>query len=257
MTAHPLSITERTLLQKIASDTGFDVERPAEGPWLAFDSSRTSTRLWLSNVGTTLIVVALSQHKVVDALKGGGSPVTNPLPSGAVGAFGATSLSAVQVLIQRAYVFSMTLPDELLHRFQRRAGGMPETTEAERLARQRIGQDVFREGLLELAAGQCMITGITVPEVLRASHIKPWAECETDAERLDVHNGLLLAAHLDALFDKHLISVADDGTVLVSARITPADRSRLGLESTSRVRGLTPGHRVFLAGHRAKLVPGV
>ena len=37
--------------------------------------------------------------------------------------------------------------------------------------------------------------------MLRASHSVPWAACASDAERLDVHNGLLLAAHWDAAFD--------------------------------------------------------
>jgi putative restriction endonuclease len=31
-----------------------------------------------------------------------------------------------------------------------------------------------------------------------------------------VHNGLLLAAHFDALFDRGLISFADDGSLLLS-----------------------------------------
>ena len=38
--------------------------------------------------------------------------------------------------------------------------------------------------------GRCPLTGITDPALLRASHIVPWEECETDAQRLDVHNGL-------------------------------------------------------------------
>ncbi|WP_246176464.1 HNH endonuclease [Rhodovulum strictum] len=35
---------------------------------------------------------------------------------------------------------------------------------------------------------------------LTASHIIPWKDCTTDAERLDVHNGLLLSALWDAAF---------------------------------------------------------
>jgi len=35
-----------------------------------------------------------------------------------------------------------------------------------------------------------------VSRLLVASHIKPWADCTTDAERLDVFNGLLLAPNL-------------------------------------------------------------
>ena len=52
------------------------------------------------------------------------------------------------------------------------------------------------------------MTGLDVPELLRASHIKPWADCGTDAERLDVFNGLLLAPHLDAAFDAGFITIA-------------------------------------------------
>ena len=40
---------------------------------------------------------------------------------------------------------------------------------------------------------------MALPEVLRASHAKPWAECANDAERLDVFNGFLLVANLDGV----------------------------------------------------------
>ncbi|MBK6531770.1 MAG: HNH endonuclease [Deltaproteobacteria bacterium] len=56
-------------------------------------------------------------------------------------------------------------------------------------------------------------------ELLRASHIKPWAECETDAERLDVFNGFLLEARIDAVFDQGFVTVADDGRVVVAAEL--------------------------------------
>ena len=48
------------------------------------------------------------------------------------------------------------------------------------------------------------LTGITDEALLRASHIVAWADCETDALRLDVHNGLLLSALWDAAFDAGL-----------------------------------------------------
>jgi HNH endonuclease len=48
----------------------------------------------------------------------------------------------------------------------------------------------------------CPITGITDSALLRASHIIPWARCESDAERMDVHNGLLLSSLWDAAFDQ-------------------------------------------------------
>jgi len=65
--------------------------------------------------------------------------------------------------------------------------------------------------------------------LLRASHIKPWAACEADAERLDVFNGLLLAPHLDAAFDAGFFTIADDGTALVSEALPATDRALVGL----------------------------
>jgi putative restriction endonuclease len=37
-----------------------------------------------------------------------------------------------------------------------------------------------------------------VSRLLRASHIRPWAECDDDEQRLDVFNGLLLISALNA-----------------------------------------------------------
>lgn len=42
--------------------------------------------------------------------------------------------------------------------------------------------------------------------LFRASHIKPYSECDAK-EAFDINNGLLLIANADALFDKFLISV--------------------------------------------------
>jgi putative restriction endonuclease len=52
----------------------------------------------------------------------------------------------------------------------------------------------------------------------------PRAECD-DAQRLDVHNGLLLSALWDAAFDAGLISFADDGTVLASPELSATART--------------------------------
>jgi hypothetical protein len=94
-----------------------------------------------------------------------------------------------------------------------------------------------------------------VPELLRASHIRPWADCETDAQRLDVYNGLLLAPHLDAAFDAGLITVAEDGVVHVSSELGLEARIVLGLGGGTplRVRSLSDGHRVYLAWHAERV----
>ena len=84
--------------------------------------------------------------------------------------------------------------------------------------------------------GCCAVTGVAEPRLLRASHIKPWAKCDTDAERLDVYNGLLLAAHLDAAFDAGLISFDDDGAIIFSSHFAQGDRDALGVHDRLALR---------------------
>ena len=57
---------------------------------------------------------------------------------------------------------------------------------------------------MEYWDSKCAVTGLAIPELLKASHIKPWKD-STDEERLDIFNGLLLAPHLDAAFDRGFI----------------------------------------------------
>ena len=81
----------------------------------------------------------------------------------------------------------------------------------------------------------------------------PWAECATDAERLDVFNGLLLAPNLDAAFDRGFITVAENGEVLVSERLSDADRRALGLDVRLRVSSLDDSHQTYLRFHRERV----
>src|SRR5271169_1717940 len=84
-----------------------------------------------------------------------------------------------------------------------------------------------------------------------ASHIIPWAECD-DAQRLDVHNGLLLSALWDAAFDTGLVSFAHGGTVLASPDLSAAARAALSLDRAPRLPSLRDAHRANLAAHRAR-----
>jgi hypothetical protein len=82
----------------------------------------------------------------------------------------------------------------------------------------RVGQGIFRDDLGKLWGGKCAVTGVSTRELLRASHIKPWAVSSVE-QKLDPENGLLLIANLDALFDKYLISFDADGNILIAPRI--------------------------------------
>jgi hypothetical protein len=100
------------------------------------------------------------------------------------------TLTELHDALDRVYRLEVSLPDAPLTRFRAKTAGLPERTEAERLVIQCIGQDIFRDALMDYWGGRCPLTGITEPALLRASHIVPWAECG-DEQRLDVHNGLL------------------------------------------------------------------
>ena len=164
-----------------------------------------------------------------------------------------TGYEAVYTMIQRAGRVARLLSGEGARQFAREAQRLPVTTEAERLVIQRVGQDIFRQSLIDYWQGRCAVTGLDVPPLLRASHIKPWARCASDAERLDVFNGLLLAPHLDALFDGGWISFDDDGGVLVSPELLGEQRVLLGVRPGWRLAELAAPHIGYLVWHRRQL----
>ena len=245
-----------TLLEKAAADNGFDLQLEPAANWLAFGSSQTSMDVWLTSVEDSRFVAALSRPDVLDGLTGIGSTSPDALPPGAAGALAVPDITALHALLRRAFQLSRTLPDALLRAFETETANLPRATEAERTVVQRVGQDIFRRGLLEYWDGRCAITGLDVPELLRASHIKPWADCDTDAERLDVFNGLLLAPHLDAAFDAGLITVGEGGVVVVSDALSVDARLALGLDGGLRVEGLHPAHERYLHWHRSGIFRG-
>ncbi len=242
-----------TRLEKAASDNGFDLDRGREGNWMGFGSSQTSMRIWLTAVGESLFLVFLSRADVLDALAGFGAAFASPLPNGAAGARSVSDIPGLHRLLRRAFQLSRTLPDALLRVFETETAKLPRSTEVERLVVQRVGHNIFRRGLLEYWDSRCAITGLSIPDLLRASHIKPWADCERDAERLDVFNGFLLAPHLDAAFDAGFVSVAEDGSVLLSNALPEEARTILGLKQSLKVRGLHRGHERYLLWHRVKV----
>ena len=81
----------------------------------------------------------------------------------------------------------------------------------------RVNQDIFRKMVLANYGGKCCVTGLSVADVLRTSHISPWAEDEKN--RLNPENGLCLSATYDAAFDRHLISFDEHYRLIVSKAI--------------------------------------
>jgi hypothetical protein len=90
-------------------------------------------------------------------------------------------------------------------------------TEIETTVKTRRGQQFFRQTILNSYDVRCCITGIRVPRLLVASHIKPWGKFPE--HRLDPRNGLCLSAIHDAAFDSGLITLDEKLRVILSKRL--------------------------------------
>lgn len=88
---------------------------------------------------------------------------------------------------------------------------------------QRIKQHFFRRAVLSSYRGRCCMSGLSEPRLLIASHIVPWSKDK--ANRLNPSNGLCLSAIHDKAFDKGLIALSDDFTVLVSTELKRSENA--------------------------------
>lgn len=109
----------------------------------------------------------------------------------------------------------------------------------ERAPKKRWYQKKWKEVLLKLdevrysSTGKavCAITNISgeydkLGKLFIASHIKPYYQCISEQkydEAFDPHNGLILCANMDALFDRHLISIDQQGRILKSVAVKKID----------------------------------
>jgi hypothetical protein len=203
--------------KRAAWDNGYRLERSVVSGWRHYASTTAPGSVWLAGCspgGPWLL--SIDHSGVADEL---GKLPLSPIAGPGDVTFVVDTTAQLHDALDRVYKLAVSLPDAPFMRFRARTARLPQTTEAERLMVQRIGQDIFREALMDYWGGRCPLTGITEPALLRASHIVPWSECG-DEQRLDVHNGLLLSALWDAAFDKGLVSFSNDGSVLASPRLS-------------------------------------
>lgn len=242
---------ERTLIEKAGYDNGWEVvvESVPEYVILASALHKAQARItqseqsrWRLELPIGLLTTELNRETAKDQ------------PQGSFHAANDTELGA---LLNRAANLARSLPNLPEVRFaaavkKELSKAKINSTEVERMVRQRVGQDIYRQSLMDYWGGSCAVTGIAISEVLRASHSKGWAECDNDADRLNVFNGFLLCAHLDALFDRHLMTFDESGTAIFSPRLSPEDLATLGMTAPVKLRWITPEHEVFLGVHRLK-----
>jgi len=256
-----MNLLQLALIEKAGHDNGFEHVLPslAEG-WLLLGSARHPAEVSVqAQDGGFRAELMRCQAGLPEELARGFPEFiegkATPGPS-----FLLPSQAALARWLRRAAVLAQALPNQAMALFAGQvqaalaeldpAAAM--STEVQRMVRQRVGQQAFREAMLDYWGGACAVTGVALPQALRASHAKAWALCTTDAERLDVYNGFLLSANLDALFDTGLATFDDEGVLHMAPMIATPTLTALGLEQGQRLRWIDQHHRPYLAFHRAQ-----
>ena len=235
---------------KAAWQHGYRRSLGEEAGWVHFGSTTARGTIHLAAAGSVgPWFLALDHQGVVEEL----ALPASDMPGPGLARYVFATLRELYAVLPKVYDLGLTLPEGPLEDFRAATRDLPRKTEAERLAVQRIGQDIFRDRLLTYWGSRCPLTGITDRALLRASHIIPWKDCPNDAERLNIFNGLLLSALWDAAFDKGLVTFDDDGRPQFAAELGEAARSELRWYHPV---GLTDKHRERLAWHRVELFVG-
>lgn len=141
------------------------------------------------------------------------------------------------------------------------------------VAAARVGQHRFASEVLRNHGHRCVFCGLMVrldgtraPEMLVASHIKPW-RVSTSTERLDARNGLAACPTHDVAFDTGLLTVNGglrihvQPTVAHATRSDPAARAAFGrpplAERLLLPAGALPPRDEYLAWHHSNVYKGV
>lgn len=111
----------------------------------------------------------------------------------------------------------------------------------------RKGQALFRNSLMTVEP-KCKICGLKYRELLIASHIKPWKDCN-DFERLDPNNGFLLCPNHDKLFDRAYITFDENGMIIISKRINKEQLKLLNIDKNIKI-NISNESKKYLKYHR-------
>ena len=117
-------------------------------------------------------------------------------------------------------------------------------------------QSFFKDTQMHEFDHACPICHIKVPQLLIASHIKPFRDCAHIYETATHDNGLLLCRNHDFLFDQGYISFNDDGTIIISKALIEKDPHLEHFNFDTRLDPIymTKNRRKFLKYHRENIL---
>lgn len=121
------------------------------------------------------------------------------------------------------------------------------------MIRARLGQGDFRKRVIGFW-GACSVTGCTTVELLVASHVQPWRDCDV-SDALNVCNGMLLTPNLDKVFDLGYISFQDTGEIILSPMLTTQSAFELGISPQMKLqKDLIVEQRNYMQYHRSNIL---
>ena len=251
----------QSLIEKIANDSGWNICTQLDDDVCIFNNSYFPTAVYITIDEKSNFLISFSDKINLLEIINTSGEYQKPLNDDTVvidNKIIAKDKVSLSKILFRASELIYSEPSNPLREFEEevkkelstlKAKGEIITTEREATVKQRVGQDKYRTAQLKYWGNACAVTGCDVEVVLRASHAKPWSDCKTDDERLDVYNGFLLSADLDALFDKGLISFTFDGEIMVSPKIHHKQREILHLTSDLKLRWIQEEHYKYLDYH--------
>jgi predicted restriction endonuclease len=121
-------------------------------------------------------------------------------------------------------------------------------TQKTQMINSRRGQGVFKAQVRQIERA-CRVTKVTNPKHLIASHIKPWKK-SNDAEKISGYNGLLLAPHIDHLFDRGFISFKGNGNLILSSHLDNSLLDKWSIDKNINVGSFRNEQQQFLEYHR-------
>lgn len=166
---------QRTLIEKTGHDHGFEHVVASDASGVTLASARHANRALIDmENGAYQVQFQTTSPSLLSELK-------RSFPAVPVAeAFRVGTEADLAALLRRAASLSRALPSQAASDFQQAVvaelAKLPPGivgTEVERVVRQRVGQNKFREAMMGYWGGACAVTGVAIAEVLRASHAKP------------------------------------------------------------------------------------
>ncbi len=238
-----LSSEDEIECRRISYANGFKIEQGTDGAWSKSESNEDLGVVWITVDSQRTWYVGVDDRFVAERLIGKRSTITGP---GSM-RFQIESIENCEKFIDQVYKVSKAISSDPLTLFEQATEHLTEQTEETRQVRQRIGQDVLRRKLLKSNQSSCVLTGIDDTTLLKVSHIKPWAKCASDKERLDTNNCLLLSALWDAAFDSGLVTINKMGYPVFSNQLKSKSKENL---LWSHPVNLNNNHLKYLEWHK-------